>query len=214
MSQDHAGDRVRDRDNLLHRGSQRGLEEDQEAEPDHQRRDAEPRRDADAIVRNLTDLNVGAPVVHEDHGVGRYLGLTTLEAGGITAEFVHLEYADGDKLYVPVHALELISRYTGASPENAPLHRLGSDQWEKARRRAIRRIRDVAAELLDVYARRAARPGHSFHWPESEYRSFEAGFPFGQYFFRKITIQIKVKKSVELVLILSHLIFNDSQALK
>ena len=135
-------------------------------------------RDPETIIRQLSDLEPGSPVVHEEHGVGRYLGLTTLDAGGITAEFLHLEYADGDKLYVPVHALELISRYTGASPENAPLHRLGSDQWEKAKRRAIRRIRDVAAELLDVYARRAARPGHSFHWPESDYRSFEAGFPF------------------------------------
>ena len=135
-------------------------------------------RDPETIIRQLSDLEPGSPVVHEEYGIGRYLGLATLEAGGITAEFLHLEYADGDKLYVPVHALELMSRYTGASPENAPLHRLGSDQWEKAKRRAIRRIRDVAAELLDVYARRAARPGHSFHWPEADYRNFEAGFPF------------------------------------
>ena len=135
-------------------------------------------RDPESIIRQLNDLEPGSPVVHEEYGVGRYIGLTTLDAGGITAEFLHLEYADGDKLYVPVHALELISRYTGASPENAPLHRLGSDQWEKAKRRAIKRIRDVAAELLDIYARRAARPGHSFHWPESDYRGFENGFPF------------------------------------
>ncbi len=135
-------------------------------------------RDPESIIRQLNDLETGAPVVHEEYGVGRYIGLATLTAGGITGEFLHLEYADGDKLYVPVHALELISRYTGASPETAPLHRLGSDQWEKAKRRATQRIRDVAAELLDAYARRAARPGHSFHWPEAEYRSFEAGFPF------------------------------------
>jgi transcription-repair coupling factor (superfamily II helicase) len=135
-------------------------------------------RDPETIIRQLDDLEPGSPVVHEEHGVGRYLGLTTLEAGGITAEFLHLEYADGDKLYVPVHALDLISRYTGASPENAPLHRLGSEQWARAKRRAISKIRDVAAELLDVYARRAARPGHSFHWPEPEYRNFESGFPF------------------------------------
>ena len=96
----------------------------------------------------------------------------------VSAEFLQLEYADGDKLYVPVHALDLISRYTGASPENAPLHRLGSDQWAKAKKRAINRIRDVAAELLDVYARRAARPGHRFRWPERDYRAFESGFPF------------------------------------
>ncbi len=135
-------------------------------------------RDPETIIRQLDDLEPGSPVVHEEYGIGRYRGLATLEAGGIEAEFLHLEYADGDKLYVPVHALELISRYTGASPENAPLHRLGSDQWARAKRRAIERIRDVAAELLDVYARRAARPGHSFRWPEAEYRSFESGFPF------------------------------------
>ena len=142
------------------------------------RRARQKDRDPEAIIRQLNDLEPGAPVVHEEYGVGRYRGLITLTAGGITAEFLHLEYADGDKLYVPVHALELISRYTGASPESAPLHRLGSDQWEKAKRRAIRKIRDVAAELLDVYARRAARPGHSCRWPEPEYRTFESGFPF------------------------------------
>ena len=135
-------------------------------------------RDPETIIRQLNDLEPGSPVVHEEYGVGRYLGLVTLEAGGIEAEFLHLEYADGDKLYVPVHALDLISRYTGASPDNAPLHRLGSDQWSKAKQRAIKKIRDVAAELLDVYARRAARPGHRFHWPEEDYRSFETGFPF------------------------------------
>lgn len=137
-----------------------------------------PERDPEAIIRQLDDLESGSPVIHAEYGVGRYLGLTTLEAGGITQEFLQLEYAGEDKLYVPVHALELISRYTGASPENAPLHRLGSDQWAKARKRAVAKIRDVAAELLNVYARRAARPGHRFHWPEADYRAFEAGFPF------------------------------------
>jgi transcription-repair coupling factor (superfamily II helicase) len=142
----------------------------------NRRRRAE--RDPESIIRQLNDLQPGSPVVHAEYGVGRYRGLVTLEAGGTEGEFLHLEYADGDKLYVPVHALELISRYTGASPENAPLHRLGSDQWAKARQRAIKKIRDVAAELLDVYARRAARPGHSFHWPEADYRAFENGFPY------------------------------------
>jgi transcription-repair coupling factor (superfamily II helicase) len=142
----------------------------------NRRRRAE--RDPETIIRQLNDLEPGSPVVHSEYGVGRYLGLVTLATGGVEAEFLHLEYADGDKLYVPVHALDLISRYTGASPENAPLHRLGSDQWAKARKRAIARIRDVAAELLDVYARRAARPGHRFRWPEAEYRAFEDGFPF------------------------------------
>ncbi len=135
-------------------------------------------RDPETIIRQLNDLEAGSPVVHEEYGVGRYLGLTTLEAGGIVGEFLELRYADGDKLYVPVHALDLISRYTGTSAENAPLHRLGSDQWAKARKRAIGKIRDVAAELLDVYARRAARPGHSFSWPEGDYRAFESDFPF------------------------------------
>ncbi len=135
-------------------------------------------RDPETIIRQLDDLQVGSPVVHTEYGVGRYLGLITLESGGTKTEFLHLEYADGDKLYVPVHALELISRYTGASPQSAPLHRLGSDQWDKARKRAIKKIRDVAAELLDVYARRAARVGHRFHWPENEYRAFESGFAF------------------------------------
>ena len=135
-------------------------------------------RDPETIIRQLNDLVAGAPVVHAEHGVGRYLGLVTLEAGGTAGEFLHLEYAGGDKLYVPVQSLDLISRYTGASPENAPLHRLGSDQWAKAKKRAINKIRDVAAELLDIYARRAARTGHAFKWPESEYRTFESGFPF------------------------------------
>ena len=135
-------------------------------------------RDPETIIRSLDDLQSGSPVVHAEYGVGRYHGLITLDVGGVTAEFLHLEYADGDKLYVPVHALELISRYTGAAAENAPLHRLGSDQWARARRRAADRVRDVAAELLDVYARRAARPGHRFRWPEAEYRAFAAGFPF------------------------------------
>jgi transcription-repair coupling factor (superfamily II helicase) len=135
-------------------------------------------RDPETIIRQLDDLQPGSPVVHAEYGVGRYLGLVTLQTGNIEGEFLHLEYADGDKLYVPVHALNLISRYTGASAENAPLHKLGSDQWAKARKRAIDKIRDVAAELLDVYARRAARPGHSFHWSEADYRAFEEGFPF------------------------------------
>lgn len=146
--------------------------------PKQQNRRRRIERDPETIIRQLNDLQPGSAVVHTEYGVGRYCGLITLEAGGVPGEFLHLEYADGDKLYVPVHALDLISRYTGATPENAPLHRLGSDQWAKAKRRAIQKIRDVAAELLDVYARRAARPGHSFHWPEAEYRAFQNGFPF------------------------------------
>jgi transcription-repair coupling factor (superfamily II helicase) len=134
--------------------------------------------DPEAIVRDLTDLREGAPVVHEEYGVGRYLGLTTLEVGSTTNEFLTLEYAGGDKLYVPVHALHLITRYTGASPEAAPLHRLGTDQWARAKAKAAKRIRDVAAELLDIYARRAARKGHAFKVPEREFAVFSSGFPF------------------------------------
>ncbi len=135
-------------------------------------------QDADQIVRNLAELTIGAPVVHEEHGVGRFLGLQTIKAGGNTDEFLTLEYARGDKLYVPVASLNLISRYTGASPESAPLHRLGSDQWEKARKRAAEKVRDVAAELLDIYARREARQGTALAAPEDDYRKFAADFEF------------------------------------
>ncbi|WP_207123878.1 transcription-repair coupling factor [Halorhodospira abdelmalekii] len=136
--------------------------------------------DPAAVIRDLADLHEGAPVVHEDHGVGRYLGLQSLEVGGLKTEFVTLEYAGGDKLYVPVAALDRISRYTGADPDQAPLHRLGSDQWEKARRRAAQRARDVAAELLELYARREARSGSdcaSTLDPQT-YEAFAAAFPF------------------------------------
>ena len=146
--------------------------------PRHRQRRRRTERDPETIIRQLNDLQEGSPVVHAEYGVGRYLGLMTLKTSGAEGEFLCLEYADGDKLYVPVHALDLISRYSGASADNAPLHRLGSDQWARARRRAIEKIRDVAAELLDVYARRAARPGHRFSWPEADYRAFEDGFTF------------------------------------
>lgn len=135
-------------------------------------------RDPEAVVRNLTELRLDSPVVHEDHGVGRYLGLFTLEAGGVNGEFIGLEYADGDKLYVPVASLHLISRYTGVDPEHAPLHKLGSGQWQKARAKAARRIHDVAAELLEIYARRAARRGHAFALDRDGYGAFAQGFPF------------------------------------
>ncbi len=142
------------------------------------RRRSAPTRDAESIVRNLTDLHEGAPVVHEEHGVGRYMGLQVLDVGGVVAEFLMLEYAGGDKLYVPVASLHLISRYTGASPENAPLHKLGSDQWQRIKRKAAARARDVAAELLEIYARRAARQGIHFETASDEYAAFAAAFPF------------------------------------
>ncbi len=134
--------------------------------------------DPAAIIRDLSDLRPGAPVVHEDHGVGRYVGLQSLEAGGLTTEFLTLEYAGGDRLYVPVAALNRVSRYTGAEGDEAPLHRLGGDQWEKARRRAAKRARDVAAELLDLYARRAAREGVACTLDDAGYRAFAEAFPF------------------------------------
>lgn len=134
--------------------------------------------DNELAVRHLSELKEGAPVVHQAHGVGRYMGLETLEAGGQANEFLALCYADGAKLYVPVDSLHLISRYSGADDELAPLHKLGSDQWEKARRKAAEKIRDTAAELLDVYARREAQQGVVYDAPAEEYTRFAASFPF------------------------------------
>ncbi len=142
------------------------------------RRRKTTQRDDDAVVRSLTELMPGSPVVHEDHGVGRYLGLQSLELNGITTEFLALEYHGGDKLYVPVSSLHLISRYTGTTPDNAPLHKLGSEVWSKAKRKAAQKAHDVAAELLDIYARRAARKGHAYAEPDDQYRAFAASFAF------------------------------------
>ncbi|MFU8790155.1 MAG: CarD family transcriptional regulator, partial [Methylobacter sp.] len=130
------------------------------------------------IVNNLNELTVGSPVVHQEHGVGRYLGLQTLQIGGIASEFLALEYANQDKLYVPVSSLHVIGRYTGMSEENAPLHKLGGDQWSKAKQKAIRRIRDVAAELLEIHAKRAVKQGHAFDLENVEYAAFADAFPF------------------------------------
>lgn len=135
-------------------------------------------REPETIIRSLAELKVGDPVVHEDHGVGRYLGLQTLDVGDHSTEFLTLEYAGDDKLYIPVVALHLISRYTGTDPEHAPLHKLGSDIWEKARRRAQKKAHDAAAELLEIYARRAARQGHKFDIEQSGYDAFADSFPF------------------------------------
>ena len=134
--------------------------------------------DPEAILRDLRDLNAGAPVVHEQYGVGRYQGLMPMEIGGQPGEFLVLEYQDGDRIYVPVQQLHLVSRYTGAAPENAPLHKLGTDQWARARRRAAEQIRDVAAELLDLYARRKAQVGLALSAGELDYQGFANAFPF------------------------------------
>ncbi|WP_034456124.1 transcription-repair coupling factor [Buttiauxella noackiae] len=132
----------------------------------------------DTLIRNLAELHTGQPVVHLEHGVGRYAGLTTLEAGGITAEYLMLTYAGDAKLYVPVSSLHLISRYAGGAEENAPLHKLGSDAWSRARQKAAEKVRDVAAELLDIYAQRAAKEGFAFKHDREQYQMFCDGFPF------------------------------------
>ena len=135
------------------------------------RRRSREKEQADQVIKNLSELSIGAPVVHIDHGVGRYQGLQTIELEGQANEFLTLEYLNNAKLYVPVSALHLISRYTGASDEFAPLHKLGAEQWSKAKQKAAEKARDAAAELLDIYARRAARKGFSFADPDQEYAS-------------------------------------------
>jgi len=135
-------------------------------------------RDPDTIIRDLTELSAGAPIVHVDHGVGRYQGLVSMELGGMTGEFLVIEYAKGDKLYVPVAQLGLVSRYSGTAPELAPLHSLGGDAWERARRKAAEKVRDVAAELLAIYAQREARGGESLPIDRQLVEEFGSSFPF------------------------------------
>lgn len=134
--------------------------------------------DVEALIKDLSELNVGDPVVHSQHGIGRYRGLVSMDVGQGSTEFLHLEYADKATLYVPVSQLHLISRYTGVGAEEAPLHKLGSGQWEKARRKAAEQVRDTAAELLNLYARRAARQGHSFRFSAQDYETFANDFGF------------------------------------
>ena len=145
---------------------------------DQSRRRKRAVRDPDSILRDLSEISVGSPIVHEDHGVGRYQGLVSLDTGGVDGEFLCIEYAKGDKLYVPVAQLQLVSRYSGASPELAPLHSLGGDAWEKAKRKAAEKIRDVAAELLEIQARRHARQGRALVTDHAMYEPFAATFPF------------------------------------
>ena len=132
----------------------------------------------DFIIKSLTELHPGAAVVHIDHGVGRYVGLQTLTIDGDAAEFLTLEYSNKAKLYVPVASLHLISRYGGADPEQAPLDTLGSDLWQKNKRKAAEKIRDAAVELLDIYAKRESRGGFAFRVDDIDYENFAAGFPF------------------------------------
>ncbi|MHC6215941.1 transcription-repair coupling factor [Stenotrophomonas acidaminiphila] len=142
------------------------------------RRSRRAGREPEAIIRDLGELTEGAPIVHEDHGVGRYRGLIAMDVGGMPGEFLEIEYAKGDRLYVPVAQLHLISRYSGASPETAPLHSLGGEQWAKAKRKAAEKVRDVAAELLEIQARRQARAGLALDIDRAMYEPFAAGFPF------------------------------------
>ena len=147
----------------------------------HARQERRRRRtaaDPATILRNLQSLEPGAPVVHTEYGVGRYRGLEVMKIGGDLGEFLVLEYRDGDRVYVPVHALHLVNRYAGGSPESAPLHKLGTEQWARAARRAAAAVRDVAAELLDLHARRAARQAAQLQAGELEYQTFANAFPF------------------------------------
>lgn len=144
-----------------------------------QRRRRKSSQDAsEAFIKSLTELTIGAPVVHVDHGVGRYLGLQTISIDGQDNEFLTLRYADDAKLYVPVTHLHLINRYAGNDEALAPLHKLGSDQWQKAKDKAAKEVRDVAAELLEIYARRDARKGHIFEFSDKDYQLFADSFPF------------------------------------
>jgi transcription-repair coupling factor (superfamily II helicase) len=151
------------------------------------RRKQEQVSDVEALIKDLSELNLGDPVVHNAHGIGRYRGLIHMDMGdknpdGTPAlmEFLHLEYADKAVLYVPVSQLQLIGRYTGVSADEAPLHKLGSGQWEKAKRRAAEQVRDAAAELLNIYARRAARQGHAFRYSAQDYEIFANDFGFDE----------------------------------
>ena len=188
---------------------ERGLEFITEAElfaaaPSVRRRKKQEQvSDVDALIKDLSELNVGDPVVHSAHGIGRYRGLVNLDLGeknpdGSPAlqEFLHLEYADKAVLYVPVSQLQLVSRYTGVSADEAPLHKLGSGQWERAKRKAAEQVRDTAAELLNIYARRAARQGHPFRFSAHDYEQFAADFGFEETADQKAAIHAVIQDMV------------------
>lgn len=143
-----------------------------------QRRSSQKSVDPDLIIRDLAELQLHAPVVHLQFGVGRYQGLKTIESNGVSNEFLILGYAGDDKIYVPVTSLHYISRYTGMDSEHAPLHKLGSEQWLKERKKAAEKIHDVAIELLEIYAKREAKPGFVYQFAKEEYQRFASGFPF------------------------------------
>ena len=160
--------------------------------------------DLDSLIKDLSELQIGDPVVHNSHGIGRYKGLINLDLGlgldeqgsPITQEFLHLVYADDAVLYVPVSQLHLVSRYTGVSAEEAPLHRLGSAQWDKAKRRAAEQIRDAAAELLNLYARRAAQEGYAFRFSPGDYETFANAFGFEETADQKAAIHAVIQDMI------------------
>ncbi|GAB4090005.1 transcription-repair coupling factor [Hydrogenophaga soli] len=159
--------------------------------------------DVEALIKDLSELNVGDPVVHSQHGIGRYQGLIHMDLGEKNAdgspalqEFLHLQYADNATLYVPVSQLQLISRYTGVSADEAPLHKLGSGQWEKAKRKAAEQVRDSAAELLNIYARRAARVGHAFRYSAADYEQFANDFGFEETADQKAAIHAVIQDMI------------------
>lgn len=142
------------------------------------RRQQERQSNVESMIRDLSELKIGDPVVHQQHGIGRYKGLTSMDLGEGESEFLHLEYASGANLFVPVAQLHVIARYSGSDPENAPVHALGSGQWEKAKSKAAKQVRDTAAELLNLYARRALRKGHEFKLSPNDYEAFVEKFGF------------------------------------
>jgi len=160
--------------------------------------------DVEALIKDLSELNLGDPVVHTAHGIGRYRGLVNMDLGQGTdaegkplmQEMLHLEYADKATLYVPVSQLHQISRYTGVSADEAPLHKLGSGQWDKAKRKAAEQVRDSAAELLNIYARRAAREGHAFRYSPADYEVFANDFGFQETADQKAAIHAVVQDMI------------------
>jgi transcription-repair coupling factor (superfamily II helicase) len=148
------------------------------AQPRSRATRAAKKSNVEGMLRDLSELKVGDPVVHEQHGIARYQGLVNLDLGEGENEFLLLEYSGSDKLYVPVAQLHVISRYSGGAVDSAPLHKLGSGAWDKAKRRAMQQVRDTAAELLNLYAQRALRKGHAFKLTYHDYEAFSAGFGF------------------------------------
>lgn len=172
------------------------------------RRDRQRDNAAELVIKSLTELRIGSPVVHIDHGVGRYQGLTTLDVDGDANEYLSISYQDDAKLYVPVASLHLISRYSGSEESLAPLHKLGGDTWEKAKRKAAEQVHDVAAELLNIYARREAKPGFAFPRPDESFDQFVAAFPFEETPDQQVAIE-RVISDMVMARAMDHLVCGD-----